>query len=247
MTKDRILLAFLICVFWSVIAYSGSVSALFLPEPHKVIMSFLRGIRTANIFWDVAATMGRVFIGFFFGTVIGVFFGIFLGYWKRLYYASTPFVDFLRSIPVTAILPLFLLFFGIGDVAKIAAIAWASGLMMLINTVLGVASIPPTRIMVVSTLRAHAYQRLFFVILPDALPQIFIGIRTAISFAVVVGVVSEMLLSSTAGIGSSIYNSSMMYRTDDVYVGILLTGVIGFTLNLVMARIDNKLVHWRAK
>jgi NitT/TauT family transport system permease protein len=247
MTRDRILLALTLVGIWSILAYSRIVSPLFLPEPHAVLGSFWRGITTAAIFRDIGATAARVLVGFLIGGGIGVFSGVFIGYWKRLYNASTPFVDFVRSVPVTAILPLFLLAFGIGDSAKIAAIAWASGLMMLINTVLGVASVPPTRIMVATTLRARPYQRLLFVILPDALPQIFIGIRTAISFAVVVAVVSEMLLSTTAGIGAAIYNASMMYRTEDVYVGILLTGAIGYGLNLLTARADQRFVHWRAR
>ncbi len=247
MTRDRILLALILVAVWSILAYSGAVSPLFLPEPHAVVVSFYRGISTGTILRDITATMARVLAGFLIGAIIGVLSGIFLGSWKRLYNASTPFIDFVRSIPITAILPLFLLAFGIGDTAKIAAIAWASGLMMLINTVLGVASVPATRIMVATTLRARPYQRLFFVILPDALPQIFIGIRMAISFAVVVAIVSEMLLSTTAGIGASIYNASMMYRTEDVYVGIMLTGIIGFGLNWGTARLDSRLVHWRAR
>lgn len=245
MTRDRALLALALLAIWSALAYSGAVSPLFLPEPHAVVVSFWRGL--GSILRDIAATMARVLTGFILGGTVGVAAGIFLGYWKRLHNASIPFLDFLRSVPVTAILPLFLLAFGIGDSAKIAAIAWASALMMLINTVLGVASVPPTRLMVAATLRASSFQRLLHVILPDALPQIFIGIRTAISFAVVVAVVSEMLLSTTAGIGASIYNASVMYRTEDVYVGIFLTGAIGYFLNWATARLDARLVHWRGR
>lgn len=101
--------------------------------------------------------------------------------------------------------------------------------------------------MFASTLRARPPQVLFRVVFPDALPQILIGVRTALSFAVVVGVVSEMLLSTGAGIGASIYNASAMYRTEDVYVGIVLTGAVGYLLNLVTARLDERIVHWRAK
>ena len=183
MTRDRLFLALILVGIWSALAYSGAVSALFLPEPHGVVVAFWQGIKTASILRDITATMVRVLVGFFIGAAIGVLAGIFLGYWKRLYNASTPFVDFLRSIPVTAILPLFLLAFGIGDAAKVAAIAWASGLMMLINTVLGVASVPPTRIMVAATLRMRPHQRLLFVILPDALPQIFISSKDVVHFS----------------------------------------------------------------
>lgn len=247
MTRDRLLLFVVLVAAWSALAYTGAISPLFLPKPHEVVRSLWRGILTASIFKDIAATMGRVLLGFLCGALAGVVGGILIGHWQRLYLASTPYIDFLRSIPVTAILPLFLLAFGIGDTAKIAAIAWASGLMMLINTVLGVASVPPTRMMVAKTLRASPCQKILRVVLPDALPQVFIGIRTAISFAVVVGVVSEMLLSTTAGIGAAIYNASMMYRTEDVYVGIFLTGAIGYALNWATAHLDARIVHWRAR
>ncbi|MCI0620625.1 MAG: ABC transporter permease [Acidobacteria bacterium] len=245
--RDRIVLLGVLVGLWGALSYSGSVSPLFLPTPTEVLGAFWQGIRGGTVIRDVVATMSRVVVGFVWGGILGVLLGVLIGSWRRLHNASAPFIDFTRSVPITAILPLFLLLFGIGNTANVAASAWASGLMLLINTVLGVASVPPTRLMVAATLRAHAYQRLFLVILPDALPQIFIGIRTAISFAVVVGVVSEMLLSTTAGIGSTIYNASIMYRTEEAYVGIFLAGAIGYTLNVLSAKLDERIVHWRGK
>jgi sulfonate transport system permease protein len=247
MTRDRAILFTLLFLVWAALAYSGGVSPLFLPKPHEVVIAFAKGVSTGAMFRDIAATMLRVLVGFIVGGLAGVALGLMIGHWRRLYHASSPLIDFLRSVPVTAILPLFLLSFGIGDTAKIAAIAWAAALMMLINTVLGVISVPPTRLMVAATLRARPLQTLVRVVWPDALPQIVIGIRTAISFAVVVGVVSEMLLSTSAGIGAAIYNASTMYRTAEAYVGIFLTGVIGYALNWATAKLDERLVHWRGR
>lgn len=247
MVRDRILLAAAILLLWGVLTHSGLVSPLFLPTPWDALRALLRGIADGSVLADVTSTLFRVVVGFLLGTVLGVVVGALLGSWRRMNRAIEPFVDFLRSVPVTALLPLFLLFFGLGSTAKIAAIAWASGLVMLINTILGVASVPPTRLMLAKTLRVRPVQRLFRVVLPDALPQIFIGLRTAISFAVVVGVVSEMLLSTDAGLGAMIYNASMMYRTETVYVGIFLAGGLGYMLNLATAALDKYVVHWRAR
>ena len=247
MVRDRLLLGAVILILWAVVTHTGLVSPLFLPTPTDVGQAILHGLANGSIVAAVTSTLLRVAIGFALGVTLGITLGVALGSWRRAHRATEPYVDFLRSIPVTALLPLFLLFFGLGANAKIAAIAWASGLVMLINTILGVASVPPTRLMVAKTLRVRADQRLLRVILPDALPQIFIGVRTAVSFAVVVGVVSEMLLSTDAGLGAMIYNASMMYRTEEVYVGILLAGSLGYLLNLATAAFDSRIVHWRAK
>lgn len=247
MVRDRLLLAAMFLILWAVVTYAGLVSPLFLPTPTDVGQAISHGLANGSIIAAVTSTLLRVAIGFALGVTLGITLGVALGSWRRAHRATEPYVDFLRSIPVTALLPLFLLFFGLGANAKIAAIAWASGLVMLINTILGVASVPPTRLMVAKTLRVRADQRLLRVILPDALPQIFIGVRTAVSFAVVVGVVSEMLLSTDTGLGALIYNASMMYRTEEVYVGILLAGSLGYLLNLATAAFDSRIVHWRAK
>src|SRR5438046_1773359 len=128
MIRDRIALFAVFLGLWSVVTYSDLISPLFLPTPTEVSSALWHGIRSGSLIHDVTATMSRVVIGFVVGGVIGVLLGILIGSWRRLYDACTPFIDFTRSVPITAVLPLFLLMFGIGDIAKIAAIAWASGL-----------------------------------------------------------------------------------------------------------------------
>jgi ABC-type nitrate/sulfonate/bicarbonate transport system permease component len=119
--------------------------------------------------------------------------------------------------------------------------------VVVVNTALGVRSVSATRLLVAASFRSTLFQRLRFVIVQDALPQVFIGLRTALSLAIVVAVVSEMLLSTGAGIGATIYNNSMMYRTEHAYVGVFLAGGLGYFLNLLMARLDEAFVHWRGR
>jgi ABC-type nitrate/sulfonate/bicarbonate transport system permease component len=211
------------------------------------VVTLVQALGTGVALEHVLGTTARVLAGFAIGFAIGLPIGMTLGVSARVYKAINPFLDFLRSVPITALLPLFLLIFGIGATAKIAAIAWATALVTVINTALGAASTSLIRRQAADSFRASARQRLLFVTLPDTLPHIFTGARIAISFAVVVAVVSEMLLSTNRGLGAYIYNASVMYRTEEVYVGIALTGALGYALNTAMARLDSRVIHWRGR
>jgi len=137
--------------------------------------------------------------------------------------------------------------FGIGSSAKVAAIAWSSGLVMMINTILGFENVPPARLNVGRLFGLSRPALVRQIVLPDAAAQVFVGLRTAVSLAVVVGIVSEMLLSTGDGIGGRLYDASVLYDTDRVYLGIILAGTLGYLFNLTVAVADRRVVHWRGR
>jgi len=246
--KTRVLLGpLLLLVIWSIVATSGWISPLFLVPPWDVAMALLRLGKTGAIFLDVGSTLYRLGVGLTTGIVLGIAIGIAVGYSQRLYSSLEVLIDFFRSVPVAALIPLFLLFFGIGDRAKMATAGWATCLIVLVNTTYGVRNCRIARLMIARTMKANWFQTLLKVVLPDSMPQIVAGVRTALSIALIVVVATEMLMGTKAGLGKRIFDSSMTYSIGDMYAAILLTGALGYCMNKLFVMCERRLVHWSGR
>jgi NitT/TauT family transport system permease protein len=148
-------------------------------------------------------------------------------------------------VPVIALFPLFLICFGLGNQSKFTIAAWSSSLVILLNTMYGVQHSSALRRMVARSLKASEWQVFWKVVLPDALPEILVGLRTGVSIALIVILMTEMFLGSSNGIGQMIYNAHLIYDTPRMYVGILTSGLLGYVLNLVLVGSEQRLVHWK--
>nr|VFJ95351.1 MAG: NitT/TauT family transport system permease protein [Candidatus Kentron sp. H]VFJ96109.1 MAG: NitT/TauT family transport system permease protein [Candidatus Kentron sp. H]VFK02170.1 MAG: NitT/TauT family transport system permease protein [Candidatus Kentron sp. H] len=244
MIRHAISVPVLLIFFWWGIASAGIVNPLFLPSPVEVFKTLGTIVVGNQMTMDILFTLGRTIIGFLISAVLGITFGLIVGIDRRVYSYFEFIIDFLRSIPATALFPLFILFFGVGDVAKITAVVFSCSLIVLINTGYGVMNSRKTRLLMVQMYGASRYQRFTKVVLPEALPQIFVGLRTAISIALILVVVTEMFIGTTVGLGYRIYNAQMIYRTSEMYAAILLTGILGYALNQLFAFVEKRLIHW---
>jgi ABC-type nitrate/sulfonate/bicarbonate transport system permease component len=231
-------------LIWFLISQLGLIRELFLASPISVIISTWDLIKTGSIFIDIFWTMTRLIIGFSFGVVFGVIIGLPIGYFKKLYSSVELIIDFFRSVPVASLFPLFLILFGIGDNAKIATTMWSSMLIVIVNTTFGVRQVNETRILLAKTLGATKIQTFTKIIFPDSLPHIVAGIRTSLSIAIIVVVMTEMFMGTNYGLGKRIFNASLVYDTPELYACIIMTGLIGYTLNKVVWKIDLKFIHW---
>jgi NitT/TauT family transport system permease protein len=228
---------------WFILTYSGFVNPLFIPSPLDVLKQIPIIIKEGFII-DIIYTMFRLIAGFIIGSLLGIGLGILMGYYKNIYNLLETLVDFFRSVPVTSLFPLFLLFFGIGDIAKILIAAWSSSLIILINTMYGVKNANKLKLLVGQLMGANSYKLLKYIIIPDALPDIVVGLRTGVSLALIVVVVSEMFLGTKYGLGQIIYNSSLLYETPTMYAAIIFTGLIGYGLNKIFIHLEKRIVHW---
>lgn len=224
--------------------YAGLVRPIFIPTPTEVLGRMGLLLTSGVIFDHIAHTFLRLMLGFGLGVLIGVPVGVIMGWSRAIYDSLEALVDFFRSVPVTSLFPLFLLLFGIGDTAKILIAAWSSSLIILINTMYGVRHSSVTRQLVVRVMKAKKRQLLTEVIVPDALPEIFVGFRTGISLALIVVIVSEMFLGTHAGLGQIIYNSSVLYETRTMYAAIGYAGIIGYGVNKIFLLLEKRVVHW---
>jgi sulfonate transport system permease protein len=236
----------LILIWW--IAYKGHlVSGGLLPSPFDTIRDTWTNITSGKMTDDFIETLVRVAYSIAIGILAGVPFGIVLGAKPSLYRSLEFLIDFFRSTPATAMFPLFLLLFGLGDSAKIAVAAFAAWLVIVFNVAYGVMNARQTRILAAKSMGASSLRIFRDIIFFETLPQTFIGLRTAVSLALVVIIVAEMFVGASDGMGHRIIDAQISYSLTDMYGSILVVGAIGYGLNLTLLAIEKQFVHWSGR
>ncbi len=235
----------LILIIWTLVSKFELVDAFLLPAPLSVAHSLWEVLNTQSILPDALATLIRTLVAFLLSALFGIPLGIWLGHKRPLYESMEFVIDFFRSTPSAALFPLFLLLFGIGDVSKIAVAIFASILIIIFNTAYGVMNTSPTRALATTLMGATIVQRLRYVLFWESLPQTFIGLRNAISLALVLIVVTEMFIGTTVGLGHRIIDAQISYQIPEMYAIILITGLLGYALNLAFHCVETRFVHWK--
>ena len=197
--------------------------------------------------YDLTRTLWRVLISFAIGAAIAVPTGIVIGANERVYRSVEFLIDFFRSMPATALFPLFMLIFGLDDRGKIALAAFSAFLIIVFNVAYGVLNARKTRILAARSMGAGRARIFFDVIFLETLPQTFVGLRAGISLALVVIVVAEMFIGGMDGVGHRIMNDQMSYNLKDMYGALLLSGALGYGLNSCFLLIEKYFVHWAGR
>jgi NitT/TauT family transport system permease protein len=247
MRKSALWGSLILLLLWFLITTTGLVSRLFLPSPIAVFKELYLLVISYEILWDVLATLQRTLFGFLIGCVFGIGLGLIMGYYKIVYQTMEFPVDFFRSIPATALFPLFIVVWGLGDQVKIFIAAWASSMVVLINTIYGIRNVAIIRLMVAKTKKASFFKTFYKVIIPDALSYIFAGFRIGLSLALVVELVAEMFLGSQNGLGRRIFNASSIFQMEEAYAAVMVVGLLGYLLNKTIILLERRIVHWSGR
>lgn len=232
-------------ILWLVIAQSGVFSDLLFPGPVKTFDSFFRMIVAGDVFKDVFATLLRVAASFLVTTLVGVPVGLFLGSSRKMYESFEFLIDFFRSTPATALFPIFILFWGVGDTSKIAAAVFSCLLLVVFNTAHGVMNASKSRVLVAQIMGASKMMIFKSVLFWESLPQTFVGLRIALNYCLVIIVITEMFVGTTIGLGQKIINLQIIYDTPQMYAVVILTGILGYILNVFFVLAQGKAVHWK--
>lgn len=232
---------------WAIVARLHLVDSFFLPGPFTTIGKLVEIIWNGVIVPDLFATLGRVGIAFAVALVIGLPTGLFLGSSEKVYRSVEFAIDFFRSTPATALFPLFLLVFGITDASKVAVAAFAALLIIVFNTAHGVIYASKVKVLAARIMGATRLQIFFRVLFWESLPQTFVGLRSAVSMSLVVIVVTEMFIGTTTGIGQKIIDAQITYDIPTMYAIILLSGIVGYLLNLFFLVLEKRFLHWSRK
>lgn len=234
----------LIC---EILAFSGIVNTFFLPAPHSIILELIKLSANKEILLDILFTLMRFIISIIFAITIGVPIGLFLGSHYRIYKSFEIIIDFFRSVPISAMFPLFLLLFGIGDSSKIATAIFSASLIIIFNTSSALMNTKKTRTLATKLMGATKYQLFKYISFWEILPQIIISIRTATSISLIVIIITEMFIGTAIGIGKRIMDFQYIYNIKGVYAMILVAGLIGFLINLLFVKLEKNLIHWAGK
>jgi NitT/TauT family transport system permease protein len=193
--------------------------------------------------YELLQTLYRAAFGLLLAILIMIPLGIVLGritFWARLF---EPIIDLLRPLPTPAIIPLVMLIAGISDGAKIGVIFYGTSFPILLNTIDAVRGVHPTISLSAQSLRLTPYEAFYFVYLPAGLPQIMAGIRTSVSIALLIGVTSEMLLS-TDGLGVFLVRSQETFRLTDGLAAISLLAICAFLINRLNLWVERRVLFW---
>ncbi|MEL6399823.1 MAG: ABC transporter permease [Cyanobacteria bacterium J06607_6] len=238
----------LILLLWELTTRQGWVDELFLPSLSGIVTEFMamvqKGYAGTPIMVHILASLKRVFIAFGVGTVVGLLLGLFMGYYKYVRAAFYVVTELLRPIPPLAFITLFILWFGIGEISKILIILYAGSLIVMLNTISGVQSCPKDKILAAQTLGANDLAIFLYVILPAALPNIFTGMRVALSVDFGILVAAE-LLAGNQGIGYIIQDASTFFNVEGLFVAILMIGFFGVISDIVLRFLARRVVHWQ--
>ena len=233
----------LILALWYAIRASGLVNPALVPAPHLV---FTKAIELAGdrLWRDIYISTQRVFIGVTLGVALAVPVGFCLGWYQGLRSFIDPVINFFRALPPIALIPLVIVYFGIGELAKTVILFYAAFFAGVIVMYEGIAQISPIFIKVARTLGASDFEIFRKVIIPLAVPHILTAVRVALGVAWATLVASE-LIAAQQGLGAMIQNASAFFQLDIIYVGILCIGLIAMLMDLALRLATRRLVDWQ--
>jgi ABC-type nitrate/sulfonate/bicarbonate transport system permease component len=232
---------------WYLVTRARLVEPLLLPHPGVVFQRMGYLVSSGSILPDVSATLQRWLAGYALGCAVGIPTGLVIGASAWSFRAVFSLVDFFRSIPVTALFPLFLLLFGIGESSKIAMAFAGTVFVMLLNSAYGVLQATKTRVRAARVFGASRWQVFRHVLFFEALPQTVIGMRTAISLALIAAVLSEMFIGTRHGLGQRVFDAYTVNLTDELYAVLLFTGALGYITNFVFGKLERIVLFWTGK
>ncbi|HMF66909.1 MAG TPA: ABC transporter permease [Phyllobacterium sp.] len=235
----------LLLVVWEVSSRSGLVDARFLPSLEDVFLTAKRELIDNDLVGELGVSLFRNVAGFLIGSVIGIAFATLLALSRPADAVITPTFNGLKQISLLAWIPLISIWFGFGEQAKIVFVALAAFIPVVLNTYEGMRNTPRDLIEVGQALRFTPLQRITRIFLPAALPSIATGVHLGLIYSWLATVGAEYFLAVGRGVGGLIIAGRERFDMALVMVGVIILGLVGFTLNRLAATAEAHLLRWR--
>ena len=234
-------------IVWDLVVRLGFIKAILLPPPLDALGALINGLAGGPLLKDFAVTVWRTVQAFLIAALVGMPLGVLLGSNERAYRSVEFLIDFFRSTPSSALIPLFLMIFGVSDINKVAIAAFGALLIVVFNSAYGVINARKQRVMAARVMGATRWQVFKDVLIWESLQPSFVGLRSAVSMALVIVIVAEMFIGADSGLGNRIINSQQVMNVRDMYASILAAGALGYALNILFLLAERRIVHWSGR
>ena len=251
MNSERYLLPILLLLIWQVLSYFQIIPDYLLPSPLKIMIGFrdllVIGMPPGHLLHDhVRYSLYRVALGFGVACFVGIPLGVLMGWSSRLRFMITPILEIVRPIPPLAWIPIAILWFGIGIKSAAFIIFLGAFFPVLLNTLSGVLSVDTVFIEAAKTLNAKEKDIFFKVLVPGAIPSIFVGMRIGMGIGWMTLVAAEFTgVKEGYGLGYMIMTARDIQRPDEIIAGMLIIGLIGLLINSFLGFLESKIVRWK--
>ncbi len=229
---------------WEAMAAAGLLDTRFVPPPTAVMRTLWALLLSGELTRHLFTSLSRIFFGFLSGAIPGIALGLWMGLSPIARAVIDPFVAATFPIPKIAILPLLMIFFGLGETPKILIIAIATVYLVLINTMTGVMNLPRIYLDVARNFDAPRWKLFTRVVLPGALPFTFSGLRLGLSTSLIVIVAAEFV-AANEGIGFLIWQSWQTLAVERMFVGLMVLAMLGVVITVALQEAERILIPWR--
>jgi ABC-type nitrate/sulfonate/bicarbonate transport system permease component len=240
-----ILLAGLVLAAWEAGSRTGVLSEMAFPAPSSVAAALTRLLSSGALPFHLGATLARLGEGLFIGAIPAALVGLMMGWWRRLGAILDPFIAAFHPLPKIALVPLLMVFFGVGEMPKVAAAAIGAFFPMVLSAVAGVRHINPLLFEVATNYGAGRRKVFSRIVLPGSLPMLLTGLRLSFNVALLITIATE-LMGSSRGIGALLWLSWQTLRTDDLYAALAVIAAVGVAFNAIVVRLAPRLIPWAA-
>lgn len=234
-------------IVWDLVVRLGFIKAILLPPPLDAMGALVNGLAGGPLLKDFLVTVWRTVQAFLIAAAVGMPLGVLLGSSEKAYRSVEFLIDFFRSTPSSALIPLFLMIFGVSDINKVAIAAFGALLIVVFNSAYGVINARKQRVMAARVMGASRWQVFKDVLIWESLQPSFVGLRSAVSMALVIVIVAEMFIGADSGLGNRIINSQQVMNVKDMYASILAAGALGYALNILFLVVERRIVHWSGR
>lgn len=239
-----VLLPIAIIIIWQTLSGLKLISPQLFPSPLNIVKEFLGMVQSGELLHHLKISVQRAAFGFLLGGSLGLVTGLLVGLKKNAEHVLDPSLQMLRTVPHLAITPLFILWFGFGEVSKVLLISLGAFFPLYVNTFLGVRNVDAKLFEVAKVLEFNRLKQITKLVIPSALPNVLLGLRLSLGVAWLGLVVAE-LMGSSEGIGYMIQDARQFSRTSAVFVGIIIFAVVGKFADSVVRLLEERLLKWR--
>jgi ABC-type nitrate/sulfonate/bicarbonate transport system permease component len=215
-----------------------------LPRPSASLVAFYNEVTSGELLTAIGSTLRRIGIAYFIAVALAVPLGALMGASRAVYNLFEPVTELVRPIPSPAYIPIAVLLLGIGDSMKIAVVVVSCFFPILLNTYEGVRSVDRVLLDTGRTFRTSRREQLLKIILPASLPSIFTGMRISLAVALIVMTIAEML-AGNEGIGYFVVYNQRVFRAANMFAGVFMLALVGYTLNTLFNSLSNWILRWR--